>query len=94
MAEYIEIEGNENEVVKEEKTGFFKGIKAKVAKVPATAKYIACGVAGAAAVAVGGAVAGALHRGKEAREDWDGSAMTIEEAVAIDPTVVDETDPA
>lgn len=86
------VETSEVEVIVEEKKpGVFKRIGAKVASIPAKAKYIAAGVAGAAAVAIAGAVVGMRAAKHDTHENWD-SDMTIEDALAIDPDVLNESD--
>lgn len=84
------IEATENEVIIEEKPKVFGKIRDSLAGIPAKAKYIAAGVAGAAVVVVGTAAA-RLSTRRGIAEDWGAEpddVIGVEEALDIDPEAI------
>ena len=80
-------EGSADEVVIVEKPKKFGKLREKIANVPAKAKYIAAGVAGAATVVVGSAIA--ATRAKDRKLENEGYDMCVEAALEIDPSALE-----
>lgn len=87
MTKVYEIENNETVEITE-KTGLFTKIKQKVANVPSAVKYGVCAAAGAAATGIAFAVSG-VARKHDLEDESEFGDLTIEEALEIDPTVVE-----
>lgn len=88
MDENKKVMETEDAPIVENKPGFFKRMKAKVSTIPATIKYIGCGVAGAVVLGLVSAVA-ANRRDKPEPIEVSGEDLTIEQALELDPDVVD-----